>query len=113
MKKFCCGIGLLVHLTNAYAGGGSSLSEHCRSYTKSFDNLPCVSEVVHDLFECGYKSKFDSRGLSEIEANRADYCMFQKGYWYRGRPDFRSRCDERPDAPGCADIITPPKGGVN
>lgn len=116
MKQFLYGVCFFMLLSDAYAGGGSSFPAHCKDYTKSSsttkwpDNQPCPDDgVVSDLFACGYKNKWDNRGLSEAEANRADYCMFQKGYHYRARPDFRPICEIRPIAPGCADVLWPSK----
>jgi hypothetical protein len=120
MRQLCFVVCFISLAIQVHAGGGASDTPKCKSYTKSSntskwpDNQPCPEDgVVPDLFACGYKNKWDNHGLSEAEANRADYCMFQKGYHYRGWPEGRAKCNRRPDAPGCADIITPPKGGVN
>lgn len=113
MKRLCSLVYLLAFFIHAYAGGGSSLAKHCVSFTKSVDTPPCGDEVVRDMFECGYKNKWDSRGLSEAADNRAEYCMFQKGYRIRGWQEGRATCEGRPNAPGCAEVITPPKGEVN
>lgn len=120
MKQLYFAVCLVTLSMQVYAGGGASLRTHCKDFTKSSsttkwpDNQPCPDDgVVPDLFACGYKNKWDNHGLSEAEANRADYCMFQKGYHYRGWPEGRARCERMPTGPGCADVMLPSKDVVN
>jgi hypothetical protein len=120
MRQLCFMVCLITFAIQVHAGGGASYTPNCKSYTKSSntsqwpDNQPCPDDgVVADLFACGYKNKWDRQGLSEAEANRANYCMFQKGYHYRGWPEGRATCERQPDALGCDKVITRPKGGVN
>lgn len=120
MKQLCFAVCLITLAIQVHAGGGASYTPNCKSYTKSSntskwpENQPCPDDgVVPDLFACGYKNKWDNHGLSEAEANRADYCMFQKGYHYRGWPEGSPRCERIPTGLGCAKVILRPKDVTN
>ena len=76
---------------------------------KEKENLnvpPCRDPVVEsDLLGCGYKNKYDTRGMSDEIRRQAGYCMFKKGYRFRSNPKEKTVCQTDPQFLGCKEAI--------
>ena len=109
MKKILTCLILVLHLDIAFGGGGAT-NALCISYLNLAKQSslipPCADQVVaQDLLECGFKNKYDTRGMSMEEIVGSDYCMFQMGYRYRDSPKKKSFCEIYSTELGCPATI--------